>query len=129
MEVKSCRVTISDMDGVAHTIEVTAATLYEAVALGLRQLQGNEWVEGIARGLNTVKVTVKNVQVEHTVTIGEFTKWLERRGGTPAEMTRKGKVREIWACRTPVNWVTESVYMPDATEELMENIETNTTAR
>jgi len=48
MEVKSCRVTISDMDGVAHTIEVTAATFYEAVALELRQLQGNEWVEGIA---------------------------------------------------------------------------------
>ena len=72
MEVKSCRVTTSDMEGVAHTVEVTAATLYEAVALGLRQLQGNEWVEGIARGLNTVTVSVKNVQVGHKVTIGEF---------------------------------------------------------
>jgi hypothetical protein len=50
MEVKSCRVAISDMEGIAHTVEVTAATLYEAVALGLKQLQGNEWVEGIARG-------------------------------------------------------------------------------
>jgi len=67
----------------------------QAVALGLRQLQGNEWVEGIARGLNTVKVSVKNVQAEHMVTMDEFTKWLERRGGTPAEMTRKRKVREI----------------------------------
>jgi hypothetical protein len=95
MEVKSCRVTISDMEGVAHTAEVTAATLYEAVALGLRQLQGNDWVEGNARGLNTVRVSVKSVQVEHTVTIGEFTKWLERRGGSPAEITRKRKVREI----------------------------------
>jgi len=93
--MKSCRVTISDMEGVAHSVEVTAATLYEAVALGLRELQGNEWVEGIARGLNTVRISVKNVQVEHTVTIGEFTKWLERRGGTPAEMTRKRRVREI----------------------------------
>jgi hypothetical protein len=58
------------MEGVAHSVEVTAATLYEAVALGLRELQGNEWVEGITRGLNTVGVSVKNVQVEHTVTIG-----------------------------------------------------------
>jgi hypothetical protein len=63
--------------------------------LGLKQLQGNEWVEGIARKLNTVRVSVKNVQVEHTVTIGEFTKWLERRGGSPAEMARGRKVREI----------------------------------
>jgi hypothetical protein len=48
MEVKSCRVTISDMEGVVHSVEVTAATLYEAVAFGLRELQGSEWVEGIA---------------------------------------------------------------------------------
>jgi hypothetical protein len=66
-----------------------------AVALGIRELQGNEWVEGIARGLNTIHVSVKNVQIGHTVKLGEFTKWLERRGGTPAETTRKRKVREI----------------------------------
>jgi hypothetical protein len=83
------------MEGVAHTVEVTAATLYEAVALGLRQLQGNDWVEGIARGLNTVAVSVRDVQIKHKVTIAEFTKWLERRGGTSAEKTRKRKVREI----------------------------------
>jgi len=33
--------------------------------------------------------------------IGEFTKWLERRGGTPAEITRKGKVREILSLPQP----------------------------
>jgi hypothetical protein len=32
MPVRSCRVTIKDMDGVKHTVEVTAETLYEAVA-------------------------------------------------------------------------------------------------
>ena len=31
MEIKSCRVTVRDMDGVAHTVEVTASTLYEPV--------------------------------------------------------------------------------------------------
>jgi|HubBroStandDraft_6_1064221.scaffolds.fasta_scaffold249172_1 hypothetical protein len=78
MEVKSCRVTISDMGGVAHTVEVTAATLYEAVALGLKHLQGNEWVENIAGGLNEVCVSVKSVHVEHRVRMAEFKKWLGR---------------------------------------------------
>jgi hypothetical protein len=32
MALRSCRVTIQDKDGVSHTVEVTAATLYEAVA-------------------------------------------------------------------------------------------------
>jgi hypothetical protein len=95
MEVKSCRVTISDMEGVAHTVEVTAGTLYEAVALGLKQLQGNEWVENIAGGLNEVCVSVKSVRVEHRVKMAEFKKWLERKGGSPADMTRRRKVREI----------------------------------
>ena len=31
MQVRSCRVTIRDIDGIAHTVEVTASTVYEAV--------------------------------------------------------------------------------------------------
>lgn len=95
MEVRSCRVTISDMDGVTHTVEVTAATLFEAVALGLKQLQGNAWVAGIGRPMDTVTVSVESVPVEHRVRIGEFTKWLERSATSPAEVARKRKVREI----------------------------------
>jgi hypothetical protein len=50
MPVRSCRVTIRDMEGVSHTVEVTAATLYEAVAQGLAAIRGNEWVGGIGDG-------------------------------------------------------------------------------
>ena len=35
MAVRSCRVTIQNLEGVAHTVEVTAESLYEAVAQGL----------------------------------------------------------------------------------------------
>jgi hypothetical protein len=61
----------------------------------LRQIRGNDWVERIAGALNPVTVCVKNVEVEHTVLIGEFTKWLERNGGSPAEMTRRRRIKEI----------------------------------
>ena len=67
MPVRSCRVTIQDMDGVSHTVDVTAATLYEAVAHGLAALRANEWVAGIAEGLNVIKVSVSDVRVEHEV--------------------------------------------------------------
>jgi hypothetical protein len=50
MPVRSCRVTIQDMDGVSHTVEVTAATLYESVAQVLAAIRGNEWVAGSLRG-------------------------------------------------------------------------------
>ena len=36
MPVRSCRVTIQDMDGVSHTVEVTAATLYVVLDAHIR---------------------------------------------------------------------------------------------
>jgi hypothetical protein len=87
--------TIRDLDGVSHTVEVTAATLYEAVALGLAALRGNEWVAGIADGLNVVKVSVADVRVEHEVRLQDFTKWIEKAGGSPREVSDRNRIRSI----------------------------------
>jgi hypothetical protein len=95
MPVRSCRVTIQDMEGVSHTVEVTAATLYEAVAQGLAAIRGNEWVGGIAQGLNVVKVSVADIRVEHSVKLLDFTKWLEKAGGSPRETTDRRRIRAI----------------------------------
>lgn len=89
MPVRSCRVTIQDMDGVSHTVEVTAATLYEAVAQGLAAIRGHEWVAGIAQGFNVVRVSVAEVKLM------DFTKWLERAGGSPREVSDRQRVRSI----------------------------------
>jgi hypothetical protein len=101
MEVRSCRVTISDMEGVAHTVEVTASTLFEAVALALKQLQGNEWVAGIGRPTDTIRVAVKSVPIEHAVRVGDFTKWLDRQGTSPAEVMKRRKIRQILGLPVP----------------------------
>ncbi len=95
MPVRSCRVTIQDMDGVSHTVEVTAATLYEAVAQGLAAIRGNDWVAGIAQGVNVVKVSVADVRVEHEVKLMDFTKWVDRTGGSPREMSDRQRIRSI----------------------------------
>ena len=83
------------MVGVSHSVEVTAGTLYEAVAQGLAAIQANDWVAGIAQGLNVVKVSVADVRVEHEVKVIEFKKWLERAGGSPREMSTRRRVREL----------------------------------
>jgi hypothetical protein len=95
MTVRACRVTITDTEGVAHTVEVTASSLYEAVALALTALRGNQWAGGIPDGFNPVKVKVTDVPVEHEVKMKDFTSWLERRGNTPREVTDRKKIREI----------------------------------
>jgi hypothetical protein len=95
MSVRSCKVTIQDMEGVSHTVEVTAETLYEAVALGMAAIRTDEWVTGIAQGLNPVRVRVTNVPVEHEVKLMVFAKWLERTGGTPREISDRKRIRSI----------------------------------
>jgi hypothetical protein len=95
MAARSCRVTITDMEGVAHTVEVTASTLYEAVALGLTAIRGNKWVTGIPDGFNPVKVRVMDIPVDHEVRLKDFTSWLERRGNSPKEVTDRKKIRDI----------------------------------
>src|SRR5438270_10899202 len=95
MSLRSCKVTIQDMNGVAHTVEVTAETLYEAVALGLAAIRTDEWTTGIAQGLNPVKVRVTNVPVEHEVRLMDFTKWLDRSGGSPREITDRKRIKSI----------------------------------
>jgi hypothetical protein len=65
------------------------------VAQGLAAIRGNERVAGIAQGLNVVKVSVAHVRVEHEVRLIDFTKWLERAGGSPREVSDRHKIRTI----------------------------------
>jgi hypothetical protein len=59
-------VTLIDLEGMRHPVEVTASTLYEAVALGIMAIREQEWAGKIAEGLNAVEVSVTNI-CEHKV--------------------------------------------------------------
>jgi len=75
-------------------VEVTAGTLYEAVAAGLAAIRGHEWVAGVAEERN-VRVSVADVRVEHEVKLADFTRWLETKGRSPREVMQRQKIREI----------------------------------
>ena len=76
MQVRSCRVTIRDLEGMTHTVEVTASTVYEAVAQAIAALRGHDWVAGLPHGPHTVKVAVAQIPVEHEIKMSDFEKWL-----------------------------------------------------
>jgi hypothetical protein len=48
--LKTCKVSCFDLRGVEHAIEVSAGSVYGAVAQALRIFRDNEWVEDIGRG-------------------------------------------------------------------------------
>jgi hypothetical protein len=94
MAVRSCRVSIQDLEGITHTAEVSAVSLFEAVAQGLAALRRSDWVAGFQQGM--VKVSVADVHVEHLVKLSDFTQWLERPGAkSPREMIQRQRARSI----------------------------------
>jgi hypothetical protein len=52
-------------------------------------------VAGIAQGFNVVRVSLADVRVEHEVRLMDFTKWLDRVGGSPREVSDRHRIRSI----------------------------------
>ena len=76
MTLKSCTVIIDDLNQTEHTLDVTAETLYEAVAQALAALGGNDWAGNIGQGLTTATIKVRHPDVMHVVKIQDFENWL-----------------------------------------------------
>jgi hypothetical protein len=95
MAVRTCRVSCRDAQGVEHTTQVTAQSLYEAIAQALRVFREDDWTEDPNRGPASVVVTINQPQVEHRVRIKDFENWLESSGKSPAEMALKRRLLDI----------------------------------
>jgi hypothetical protein len=93
--LRNCTVAVKDVQDVEHSIEVTAETLYEAIATALAALQQDNWVGDIGQGFTTVSVLVQQPPVKHEVKIKDFLSWLNRKGRSPAEVILKQKLEKI----------------------------------
>jgi hypothetical protein len=84
--LRTCKVTCRDIEGVEFGVEVSADSLYEAVARGLAAMRHSDWAGDIGRGQTTITVVVKQPEEEHKVRMRDFEAWLESSGRSPAEM-------------------------------------------
>ena len=95
MPPKACTVIVHDLNETAHAVDVTAGTLYEAVAQALATLHGHDWLGDIGRGLTTATVKVRHPEVTHVVKIQDFENWLNRGCKSPAETALKTRLRQM----------------------------------
>lgn len=89
MGLRTCIVCYCDLKGVEHAVEVTADSLYGAVAQGLRVFRESDWIDEVGRGQTTISVVVREPEVQHKVRVQDFERWLESQGRTPAEGVSK----------------------------------------
>ena len=95
MALRTCTVTVKDLQDIEHSVEVSVETLYEAIATALAALQQDNWVGELGRGFTTVTVVVQQPPVKHEVKMKDFVSWLGRQGRSPAEVILKQKVEKI----------------------------------
>jgi hypothetical protein len=93
--LKTCKVSCRDSNGVEHAVQITARTLYEAVARGLSVLRQNDWVDETPPN-PMITVAIEEPEVEHKVRIKDFENWLASNGKSPAEQALKTDLRALF---------------------------------
>jgi hypothetical protein len=69
---RSCRLSVTDLEGIDHTAHVTTDTVYEAVARGMKVIKSSAWAGEIPEGITTITVCAAQPEVEHHVKIAAF---------------------------------------------------------
>ena len=94
MPPKTCTVTMTDVRGSRHSVEILAESVFEAAALGLRLLRDDGWVDkpGPATRL---EIQAKTPAVRYEVTVQQIQRWLEGSSISPNEMVRKAKLKAM----------------------------------
>jgi len=96
MAGKTCRVSFRDGDGVRHSVDVEAETLYEAAALALKRFKKSEWIGDVGAGTR-IDIEIIEPPVSHFLLYGQLQTWLNGGAKTPAEAVKKKKLKELLA--------------------------------
>ena len=92
---RTCAVSFTDSEGITHSVEVSAASLYEAAVLALAEFR-RAGIATVTPGLGTrLRVEVKVPATSHELSVGKLTAWLEGSGKTPAEQALKTRLRDV----------------------------------
>jgi hypothetical protein len=89
---KNCTVSFSDSEGVRHSVDVSAETMYEAAVLALRSFREHDCNPGPAAHLS---VEVKSPGITHTLVAHAVEDWLNGGARSPREAIEKKRLREI----------------------------------
>jgi hypothetical protein len=79
------------MEGVTHSVDVSASSLYEAAVLGLKAFEQTGWAD---HPVGSMEIVVKSPAVKHRVAVAQVMNWL-RSAGRPKETAQKARLRAI----------------------------------
>ena len=87
--LRTCVVSFTDLDGVRHTTEVTAESLYEAACLAVRAFKESGVIEQSPGAATRLEIEVKSPTVRHVLTVGQVRRWVRIGSTNPNELEGK----------------------------------------
>jgi hypothetical protein len=89
--LRTCTVSYKDVEGVTHTVDVSASSLYGAAVLGMKAFEETGWAD---HPVGEMEVIVRSPAVKHRVPVVRVTNWL-RSAGSPRDMALKARLKQI----------------------------------
>lgn len=86
---RTCRVTVRDTDGIAHTVDVQAGSLYEAAGTALTLFREQGWAASALTPASVLQVEVQTPPVVHAVPIKAVERWLRSPSSSPRDELAK----------------------------------------
>ena len=87
----ACIVSFVDIEGLRHSVEVEAETLYEAAVLAVRTFKQHHCEPG---ELSKIEFEIRT-SITHTVTLKKIHSWLQGGARSPKEAVTKERLRAI----------------------------------
>ena len=86
---------ITDDEGVRHSVTVVDSSLYEAAALAIKQFQQAAWVAGAIRPSTRLDVDVLQPAERHSLSVEQLLSWTHRPPRSPQEKLLKDRLGEL----------------------------------
>lgn len=87
----TCIVSYLDLDGLRHSVEVQAESLYEAATKGAKVLKDHGWEP---KPMSQMEVEIRS-SVTHTLTYKKLKEWLSSGSKSPKEVADKERLKQL----------------------------------
>ena len=93
--VRTCVVAFCDTEGITHSVEVAASSLYEAAVMALHLFEQATLTAAEPGPASRLTVTVKGPAEIHELTMARLQAWLQSAGKSPNEHALKSRLRGL----------------------------------
>lgn len=93
MPLRSCRVSVKDVEGITHSVDVHAETLFEAAAAAIAIFKQQGWASAALTPRATLRVEVQLPLVVHDVPLSAVERWMRSPSASPREELAKRSSR------------------------------------